>query len=213
MAANVATADTGAVSRIISGWPAIALLIAVKLLSGILEHRPAVPVPDPAADTGRDCPGDQARRLARQPVPVPLTPAGTVQKASHRDSGRPPAGDGTVSRPAPGNTAGRQASSPDGTAAVPAAQPAPPDYLGTARAAWVGTRPGTVPGTAAGMAALLPAARAVQDELHRDGCPLTRDALAARMRQADHPVRNARLTPLLQALRSESAGLSPLNGH
>jgi hypothetical protein len=72
--------------------------------------------------------------------------------------------------------------------------------------------PGTVPGLAADSAALLPAARAVGDELHRDGCPLTRDALAARLRQAGHPVRSARLTPLLQTLRGESASLS-LNGH
>jgi len=35
LAANVATAGPGVVSRIIAGWPALALLIAVKLLSGI----------------------------------------------------------------------------------------------------------------------------------------------------------------------------------
>ncbi len=42
LAANVATADDGIVSRLIAGWPAVAQLIAVKLLSGILEHGKAV---------------------------------------------------------------------------------------------------------------------------------------------------------------------------
>jgi hypothetical protein len=41
LAANIATAHHDPVSRIIAGWPAVALLIAVKLLSGILEHRDA----------------------------------------------------------------------------------------------------------------------------------------------------------------------------
>jgi hypothetical protein len=48
LAANVATADAGAISRIIAGWPALALLIAVKLLSGILEYRAAGTVPAPS---------------------------------------------------------------------------------------------------------------------------------------------------------------------
>jgi hypothetical protein len=38
-----------------------------------------------------------------------------------------------------------------------------------------------------------------------DGRPLTRDALAARLRAAGYPVRNATLTPLLAALRAEPA--------
>jgi Protein of unknown function (DUF2637) len=108
LAANIATAQSGTVSRIIAGWPALALLIAVKLLSGILEHRPAgdcpaAAIPDPAASADRD---------------------------DSRDQNRP--------RPA----------------------------------------------------------RAARDELRLHGQPLNRDALAARLRQAGHQVRNARLTPL-----------------
>jgi hypothetical protein len=52
----------------------------------------------------------------------------------------------------------------------------------------------------------LPAARAVANELSRDGQSLTRDALAARMRQHGHPIRDASLTPLLSHLRGEPAG-------
>ena len=63
-----------------------------------------------------------------------------------------------------------------------------------------------LPGVAPGIAALLPAARAARDGLHRESRPLKRDALAARLRQTGYPVRNSCLTPLLQALRSEPAG-------
>lgn len=41
LAANIATAGPGLTSRVIAGWPALALLIAVKLLSGVLDHRAA----------------------------------------------------------------------------------------------------------------------------------------------------------------------------
>ena len=58
---------------------------------------------------------------------------------------------------------------------------------------------------AADIAALLPAARAARDGLRRGGRHLTRDALASRMRASGHFVRNARLTPLLQALRGDAA--------
>lgn len=56
---------------------------------------------------------------------------------------------------------------------------------------------------------LLPAARAARDSLHREGHRLTRDGLVARLRDNGHPVRNSRLTPLLQALRSESTTPPP----
>lgn len=63
----------------------------------------------------------------------------------------------------------------------------------------------TAPVPALAIAELLPAARAARDELHREGCLLTRDALAARMRQNGHHIRNSRLTSLMQTLRSEAA--------
>src|SRR5262249_28404628 len=59
-----------AISRIIAGWPALALLIAVKLLSGMLEHRntedgPAT-VPDAAV------PAWEPRRLRMVPTARPV---------------------------------------------------------------------------------------------------------------------------------------------
>jgi hypothetical protein len=54
LAANIAAAGADLVGRVVAGWPAFALLVAVKLLSGLLEPRRATdrprgdrPVPDP----------------------------------------------------------------------------------------------------------------------------------------------------------------------
>jgi hypothetical protein len=40
MAANVAVAAPDPIGRVVSGWPACALLLAIKLLSGLLGHPP-----------------------------------------------------------------------------------------------------------------------------------------------------------------------------
>jgi hypothetical protein len=53
------------------------------------------------------------------------------------------------------------------------------------------------------VADLLLAARAARDSLLQDGRPVTRDALAAWLRANGQPVRNARMTLLLRALRRE----------
>ena len=133
LAANIATADNGIISRVIAGWPAVALLIAVKLLSGILEHR----------------------------TPAPVY-----------------AGNAAVPR------------------AVPAGSAGPSSRLGSRRSDPAASR------TVLGDTALERAARAARDEMDRAGQPLTRDALAARLRAAGHPIRNAQLTPILAALRA-----------
>jgi hypothetical protein len=144
LAANIATADHGIVSRVIAGWPAVALLIAVKLLSGILEHGAAADSPADLRQTDPDAPAD----------PQPDRPGlAGVPPSSGRSQG--------------GRARSRIASSD--------------------------------------IAALEQAARDVRDELHSDGHPLTRDALAARLRAAGYPVRNATLTSLLAALRAETA--------
>lgn len=52
-------------------------------------------------------------------------------------------------------------------------------------------------------AALLSAARAARDAICQDGQTLTRETLAARLREHGHPVRNASVTPLLRQLRGE----------
>jgi len=87
LAANIATADHGTMSRIIAGWPAVALLIAVKLLSGILEHRTATASEPISTHAG----GPDARP---SPLAVPNLPAGPADPSSsrpppHRFPGRP----------------------------------------------------------------------------------------------------------------------------
>jgi hypothetical protein len=178
LAANVATADPSPISRLIAGWPALALLIAVKLLSGMLDrdtaHRtvPGIPPSHTTADGTTDV--DHAASPLAVPVP---------------SSARPPAGD-----PVPSD---HQAGS------VPCALPGPP-----ASKKAQGPFPAADLGAVPSIAELLPAALAARDGLHRDGSPLTRDALARRLRQNGHPIRNSRITPLLHTLRTETTATS-----
>jgi hypothetical protein len=169
LAANVATAGPGVIGRIIAGWPAVALLIAVKLLSGMLDHRTAS---CPAAFPPRSA-GDPNTTDPSFPVPDP-NPFPQTQHphaADHRCS----------ARTAPRHHGTRSATDPE---------------------------PSAVPDLRA-VADLLPAARAARDGLHSDGHRLTRDALAARLLENGRPVRNSRLTLLLQALRNETTAPSP----
>jgi hypothetical protein len=151
LAANIATAGPDIISRVIAGWPALALLIAVKLLSGMLDRH--------ASSRPEGCDASSATAVS-----VSSRPSGLAAAAA---------------------------------AAVPAKAPARLGDPGTAAASV--PAPGTVPG----IADMLPAARAARDGLLREGRDLTRDALAARLRANGHPIRNARLTPLLRTLRSE----------
>ena len=79
MAANVAVAIPDLIGRVISGWPAVALLIAIKLLSGLISHpTPATPAP-----------GRQRRR-----VPVADRPAASASitvRPPHRGGPERPA--------------------------------------------------------------------------------------------------------------------------
>jgi hypothetical protein len=95
VAANVAVAASDLVGRVVAGWPAVALLVAVKLLSGLLDG-PAVPAhgsvspggdrspdPGPVSWTASSAPGparspDAAVAPAPGPAPSPgraLSPA------------------------------------------------------------------------------------------------------------------------------------------
>lgn len=56
---------------------------------------------------------------------------------------------------------------------------------------------------------LLPAARAARDELTREGHTVSRDALARRLRQNGHSIRNSAVSQLLATLRQET---QPVNG-
>lgn len=169
LAANVATAGPGMISRIIAGWPALALLIAVKLLSGMLDqHAASRSAANPVSRAGDRNAPDPSPPAA---MPVPSRMPGTAR---------------------PQAAAIRPRKDPAGRRTSPA----------------TGTEPGPVRRLPAG-ADLLPAACAALDGLQRDGHRLTRDALAARLRENGYPVRNSRLTSLLQTLRSDTTSLPP----
>ncbi len=76
LAANVAVGAVDLVGRAVAGWPAVALLVAIKLISGLLDGGTSdAPVPGVRA-AGRD----QGRRPAvpaQSPAPVPRAGAGT----------------------------------------------------------------------------------------------------------------------------------------
>ncbi len=74
LAANIATARPDLISRVIAGWPALALLIALKLFSGLLEH--------PDAQNSN-------RAAIQRPATSAASPAGP-QPAATRHVGTPP---------------------------------------------------------------------------------------------------------------------------
>jgi hypothetical protein len=159
MAANVAVAGSDPIGRVVAGWPAFALIVAIKLLSGLLESRPAsATVPDRPA-TAEDRPSHQGRARTTGEHHERL-----ADRRSHGGDNRPPAGH------EPGT--------------------------GSADA-------GTVPGAASDIDALLPIARVARDRLLDEGRPVTRDTLAAQLRQDGHAIRNARLSALLSQLKAE----------
>lgn len=202
LAANVAAAGSDLIGRVVAGWPAFALLVAIKLLSGLFQRRP---------DNDRP-----ARPLRHGPVPAdgdgPLAHADRVLRSGINRVGNGhgeaamTAVNGTRAAPVP--TANSGLIKRPGTAATAATAPQtdPGDAAGTITFAvrGTGTNVTAAMGDESDIAALLPAARAARDRLVGRGDSLTRDTLAAELRRNGHPVRNARLSPLLSALKKES---------
>src|SRR5712691_272151 len=77
LAANIATAHPDPASRIIAGWPALALLLAVKLLSGLLEGRTAPDAHVPVDHTPQ--------------ASTPIAPATPTSATTAHDADEPPA--------------------------------------------------------------------------------------------------------------------------
>ncbi|HZM83134.1 MAG TPA: DUF2637 domain-containing protein [Candidatus Limnocylindrales bacterium] len=175
-AANMAVGGSDWIGRAVSGWPAFALLVAVKLLFGLLEHQAhgaqeeRATVPD---GTGRIALGRSILRTDE------LTVRG---EGTNAPNGRT-AGQDTVPERSVQRTT------------RPARKP----------------RTGTVDersGERTDRAALEAAARAVEAALADEGMPLTRDALAARLRGAGHSVSNSRASDLVRLLRANQLAVS-----
>src|SRR6266516_1483758 len=65
LAANVAVGAVDLIGRAVAGWPAIALLVAIKLLAGLLDSRtghgsPATDEPQPATPVATPTDQDQS---------------------------------------------------------------------------------------------------------------------------------------------------------
>jgi hypothetical protein len=176
LAANVAVGGADPVGRALAGWPAISLLVSIKLLFSMFDHdtedRPPVPdgpsVPGPVPETVLP---DQ-RTIPDRPA-VPETVPGTV-----RDN-QPPFG-----------TAETTADPGCSSTAAPATGDTGPAGGGTL----LGPRD---------VADLLPAARQARAALAAGGRTLSRDRLADRMREDGYGVSNARAGLLLKSLRAE----------
>jgi hypothetical protein len=209
LSANVAAAGADLVGRVVSGWPAFALLVAVKLLSQLLEPHRDVDRPTTGVD---DRPGP-----ARNRPPLAGAAGDGLRTEGSLPSPQFSAANGHRAASSPASTPGlRRPANGNGYLGSPGTAPA--TDLGTGRRDRAGTikpaKPGTGTATRAGtgttsdIADLLPAARAARDRLLDRGDALTRDSLAAELRRDGHPARNARISRLLATLKRESP--SPL---
>jgi hypothetical protein len=182
-AANIAVGGSDLIGRAVSGWPAFALLLAVKLLFGLLEHpvSAATATLSEARVHGQDT--DNGRGVPERLAPIEpqvIVTASAERPAAFADEDRDK-----------NQTDGPQA--PDAGAPVQDRRP-----VRRAR------RTGAVDGARAGRTdrtALEEAARAIQVTLTEEGTPLSRDVLAARLRDAGHTVSNERASGLVRQLR------------
>jgi len=90
-AANVAVGGVDVIGRAVSGWPAFALLIAVKLLFGLLDHPAAAQfgiVPDHADDADAVPDDRDGTRTRRPPTRDDRDEPRTVPDDAHTDRDR-----------------------------------------------------------------------------------------------------------------------------
>jgi 2-keto-3-deoxy-L-rhamnonate aldolase RhmA len=90
MAANVAVGASDPVGRVVAGWPAVSLLLAIKLLSGLIDHhtestQPAArsaAVSPPAGERSVASGADRTRRRVRVAGTVRGTDDGSLLVAA-----------------------------------------------------------------------------------------------------------------------------------
>jgi hypothetical protein len=205
LAANVAAAGADLVGRVVAGWPAFALLVAIKLLAQLLEPRRDGDRPVKADDRPITPPGrPPVPGAAGDDLPTVAAPAITVA-GGHRDASppdgtrafsRPINGHGPLGHPGTAHAADPEPGRGEGPGMITQATP------GTGTPAQAGTRTTDI-------ADLLPAARAARDRLRDRGDALTRDSLAAELRRDGYPARNAKISRLLTTLKHEAGHLQP----
>ncbi|MDG4798830.1 DUF2637 domain-containing protein [Micromonospora sp. WMMD1082] len=183
LAANVAVGGADPIGKALAGWPAVSMLVSIKLLFSMIDH-----TKDDQRTTVRD---DQ-----RTAGSVPDAP-GTVQQ-----TGR----DGTA---ASGTAPGERTSAHAPSAIDPADRPAEASGGTPGGAGQPGPGGTGDPGDRAAaldiraVAHLIPAARAGRASLAAKGRSLSRDNLADAMRNDGHGVSNERASLLLKILKAE----------
>jgi hypothetical protein len=184
LAANVAVGGADPIGKALAGWPAVSMLIAIKLLFALIDHtkddqRTTVPDDQRTSATVPDVPG-----TVRQTGRDDAAPSGTVP--GERTNTSAPSDTGPADRPADPPTAGARGdvgrSGPGGTG--DAGDRAAPLDIRT-------------------VAHLIPAARAARATLATKGRSLSRDNLANVMRDDGHGVSNERASLLLKILKAE----------
>ncbi|GAA1889907.1 DUF2637 domain-containing protein [Asanoa iriomotensis] len=183
LAANVAVGGADPIGKALAGWPALSMLVSVKLLFGLIDHNAVGHQAD-----GRD---DQ-----RTSATVPDVP-GTVRQTGRDDtapSGTVPSAGTDAPTPSATGPTGRTAAESD-TAADGTGQTAARGNDTTDRTA--------PPQDIRSVAHLIPAARAARAALAADGRSLSRDNLADAMRDDGHGLSNGRASLLLKVLKAE----------
>jgi hypothetical protein len=144
---------------------------------------------------------DRADPNSHAPAPPPMVPlrSSPVSEPATQTAASvspPPVSEPAAPRAAPLPTPPAPAPSPP-TAEPPADAHEDPDEVRDAD-------------TDPDLAALLPAARAARDTLHRNGRSLTRDSLATQLRRDGHTIRTSRVSALLNLIKNDEP--APING-
>lgn len=90
LAANVAVGSSDVIGRIVAGWPACSLLLAIKLLSGLMDHHRDVPSAvqptSMVAPAAADGPIVERHRDGPTPQTVPIRPAHPSRTGERRSA-------------------------------------------------------------------------------------------------------------------------------
>jgi Protein of unknown function (DUF2637) len=179
LAANIAVGGADPIGKALAGWPAVSMLVSVKLLFSMIDHhsvdQQTVPDDQRTSPTVPDVPGTVQQTGRDEP-----TPSRTVRTV-RTDNTNPSATD--LADAPSGATAGGVGRSAPGRAGDPGYRVAPVDVRAVAH--------------------LVAAARVARAVLHRDGRSLSRDALAGVMRENGYGVSNERASLLLKILKAE----------
>ncbi|GAA4691011.1 DUF2637 domain-containing protein [Phytohabitans rumicis] len=183
LAANVAVGGADPIGKALAGWPAVSMLVSIKLLFAMIDHarvdqrttvrddqRTSAPVPD-VPGTVRQTGRDEPARSGTVPAGRTNTPAPSATGPANRPAAPITGSNSGVIQPAPGG------------AGDPGRRATPVDVRTVAN--------------------MIPAARAARETLAAKGRSLSRDNLANTMREDGHGVSNERASLLLKILKAE----------